>query len=146
MIPQGDAFTLNNKYIIFFTSVSRLIDICGRFSESLDVGCLQSAEPEQHKRIVVHKIHCCDDMKFIAPLRLLHHIYQVRLDWLRVHVIYRTILIMSFPPCISIRIELQPLLRSLMGRVSNQQMRYLYSWIVWRPSLTSASQFSLLMS
>lgn len=101
--------------------VSRLVDMFGKLCQKFELKCFQAVEPGLHKRIVIHKISCCDDMVFAAPLKLLHRIYKVsmvQLAWILMHSFMLTV---SF--FLTLRIELQHLLRFLMELASNRPMR-----------------------
>lgn len=66
-----------SEEISWLEDVSNLVNICGQFSERLNLPCFQAVEPACHKKIMIHKMNCSEDMVFAAPLRLLQHIYKV---------------------------------------------------------------------
>ncbi|KAL7555253.1 hypothetical protein ACHAWF_018911 [Thalassiosira exigua] len=64
--------------ISWLEDVSNLVHECGLLSERLHISCFQAVDRACHKKLVIHKINCCDDLVFCAPLHLLTHIYKRR--------------------------------------------------------------------
>ena len=64
--------------ISWLEDVSRLVNICGVSSEELQLQSFKAIEPSCHKKLMIHKIHCSEDMVYSAPLHVLQHIYKVR--------------------------------------------------------------------
>ena len=64
--------------ISWLEDVSNLVNICGVYSEELQLQSFKAIEPSCHKKLMIHKIHCSEDMVYSAPLHVLQHIYKVR--------------------------------------------------------------------